>query len=104
MSGVIVKQTYEKFPITFDYSLNMSDGETVTTLAVTAVDSTDVDATATIIDTPSITLSGQTGSVKIQAGSESNSPYNISGKCITSLGNKFELDVKLIVEEIVLND
>ena len=102
--AVLTKQPYEKFPITFDYSENMGAAETIASAQVIVIDNQDQVVSTTLTDQGTLTLGTQTVSIAVQAGSESASPYNISGRCVTSAGNQFEVDVKLVVAEIELNE
>jgi len=93
------KQPFEQFPITFDYSRNMATGETCASLEVIVSDKDGNDVSTTLVDDATISLSGQTASVRVRAGSVAASPYYISGRTVTNLTNKWEIDVKLTVRE-----
>ena len=58
------------------------------------------DVTATVIDTDTAYVAEYNYYVRIQAGSESASPYQITFKAVTSLGNHWQVDGQIVIKEV----
>lgn len=97
----VEKQPYEEFFVSVDFDEELSSGETlVATSAVIAFDNagTQLDP-GVIVSVDSVVVQGTLLSARIKAGTEALSPYKLSYRCVTSIGNKYEEDVKLKVKE-----
>ena len=96
----IEKQPYEAFYVAVDFSSNFTDSETVISQTVSAVDKNGEDTTS-VIDQGTV---GNDGVSIVRArvidGSPLLSKYKITFRCITSTGNKWEKDIKLVVKEL----
>lgn len=103
------KQSWEKFPI-YGSILNVQDPTETVVLAtstVAAVDNAGADVSTTVLDSatkvlgtdPDGSYSDNMLGIKVQAGEEDKSKYKITFKMITSLGNQYEVDVKMKVKE-----
>jgi len=108
------KQSYEEYFIHGDFSDVMESGEIIqdATWSVTAEDAGVVDdegnyttppedATDTVTDQGSIYADEKKLYVRIKGGSEDEgkSPYHITFKVVTSLGNKWEVDGQIKIKE-----
>lgn len=106
------KQEWERFFISGSI-LNVQDpGEKVVLASstVVAVDSEGTDVSASFLDQTSLKLdtdpkscSTDTNnmlSVRVQAGDETVSPYRVTFKMVTTLGNRYEADMRVGVNEI----
>ena len=100
--GRFNKQPFEKFPISGSFTAVLETDEEIDVLdcSVTAVDKDGVDATADILDTASMVVSGAELQIKVFAGTELLSPYKITFRAQTSLINKWEIDCLCKVEEL----
>ena len=106
------KQSWEEYFIAGSILNVQKDGtETVVLLtsSIEAVDKNGDDALATVIDAatkkldsdPDGSYSDNMLAVRCKAGSEtSGSPYVVTFKMITTEGNKWEVDMKLVIKEI----
>ncbi len=107
------KQEWERFFISGSILKVQEAGEKVVLASsiVTAVDKdgTDVstsflDQTSKKLDTdPKSSCSTDTDnmlSVRVQAGDESASPYRVTFRMVTTLGNRYEADMRVGVNEI----
>ena len=96
-----IKQPYEEFTISTDFSANFLDDETITSQTVSAIDSKGVDATSAVTNQASVTNDGNSKvQVLVRAGDRLNSPYKITFRCVTSIGHKWEHDIKMKVVEL----
>lgn len=97
----VTKQGYEHFPISAQFSnrMDVAGGETIASETVTAIDVNDNDATAIVLANPQ--NDGASAVVfSVRAGTEDDSPYKITVRCVTSAGNQFETDIFLTVREV----
>ncbi len=103
------KQNYEEFYIGGDYVDVLESGEelSLSPCTIVAEDAAGVDKSSTVLDTATKALddseSGGTNNVlkvRCKAGSEGDSPYKITFKGETTLGNKWEIDVKMKLKEL----
>lgn len=96
-----VKQTYEEFTITADFSNNMAVGETITSQTVTVLDAGGDDASIIVVDQASVANDGSTKvSALVRGGGVDLSPYKITFKIVTSVAHKWELDVQMLVKAV----
>lgn len=95
------KQPAEAFTIAGDFVNVLETGETIVigSSTVTALDVDEVDSTSIVLD-GAASVDTTRLKQKVQAGVEANSPYKITFLAVTSLGNAFEIDVFMEVEEI----
>jgi hypothetical protein len=92
------KQQYEEYPINADFSANMTDGESIVSQSVIAVDRDGLDVSTAVLDQATVANNGASlVSVKVRAGSLAGSLYTITFRCLTSTGNRWELDVGMRV-------
>ena len=96
------KYPYEYFPVSGDFRRVMpeAEGDTISSQDVSAVDSSGVDATATILENVS-TGTGedyQKVFVYLKAGTATGSPYTISFKIVTAAGHKWQIDEQLEIK------
>ncbi|HUW49217.1 MAG TPA: hypothetical protein VMW36_10785 [Patescibacteria group bacterium] len=96
------KQPYEQFNISVDFKKQLASDETITDVTVSATDSSDADATTTIVEGSQIV--GQTIKVGIMGG-VTGETYKLTCKITTDAimpgGNfeQYEGDVSIIVVE-----
>lgn len=95
-----IKQIYEEFTITTDFSKNMATDETIINQSVSVIDYANVDVTTVITDQSTIAAVGQTVQILVRAGDESGTPYKITFRCETSEGHKWELDIQMKIKEV----
>jgi len=95
------KQPYEEFFVAGDYSTVLDDDETLVLAqcVVSAVDKGGTDASSAVLDLPTMDVDGPYLKVRCRAGDPSLSKYKITFRCVTSEGNKWEIDVKMKVKE-----
>lgn len=104
------KQSYESFYVAADLEDVLETDEIIDidTSTVTALKSDgSTDATDIILQPTTKALDdspdGGTNNmvkIRVQDGVEADSPYKITFKMVTSLGNKWEVDVKMKVKEL----
>ena len=93
---LFTKQPSEIIPISMDFQYLLNGTETISSMAVSAVDSSNVSATSTIIDNYSI--SGDICKVTTKAGTD-GIRYKITIRITSSEGNIYEEDVFMKVYE-----
>lgn len=92
------KQPSEKYPISLDFTNILGEGESISTLYVTATNLSDNEvATTTVID--SSLIDGLICKAIVKDG-VSKSRYKITFKIITSSSNVYEDDIFMYVKEI----
>lgn len=96
----IEKQPYEAFFVHGLFTKVMEETETIDIANSTVVIS-DKNGTidATMVQEPTLVADGHKLSIRIQGGDPELSPYKVSFRITTSLGNKWEVDAVLEVEE-----
>ena len=95
------KTTNEQFDFTFDFVDDLVTGETISTKAVTAIDSAGVDKTSTVID--SSTISGTKVVAVIKAGLDLED-YRVLFKATSSGNDVFEKLLELRVRDNLIGD
>jgi hypothetical protein len=91
------KQPSEKYAIGFDYTDRLPTGRSVSTAAVSAIIiSSGADATSTVIDTPTATISGSQVQFTIKAGTTAVD-YKITVVPTLDNGHTFEDDLTMKV-------
>jgi len=96
------KQPYEAYFIFGNFEDNMVDGETITSATTTAMDKAGTDATADVLESGSQQLPVNEPFrvyIRVQAGTVDLTPYKFTIRCLTSTGNKWEVDGTIIVKE-----
>jgi len=104
------KQPYEEFFISASI-LNVQDADEVIVLgssAITAVDVNGDDASSIVLDDTTIKLADDPNgnytdnvlSIRVKAGVEDDSPYQITFRMVTDKGNKWEVDTRMTINEI----
>lgn len=98
----ISKQPSEKFYIAGEFRKNMETDETLVLVSssVSAVDKDDSDVSATILDQSTLAVDGTQLQIRLQAGAEDKSPYQVTFLATTSIGNVWEVDLKVEITEI----
>lgn len=107
------KQTYEAYTIDFEFDTVLAAGEelspTIGDHTVVALDNTQADASATVLDdTSKSVVDSENGVVnstlriQIRAGEEGKSPYKVTAKVKTTAtpANQWEMDMNIKVKEI----
>jgi len=102
MSNSIVKQIWEEFTIAGDFTDQASTGETAvlsgSEVAVEDKDGTDV--STTLLDQSTIAVDGTQLLIRLRAGINTASPYKVTFRILTSLGNQWEIDVSVRIREM----
>jgi len=109
------KQGFESYFIHGDFSEVMETGETIdvgnSTVTVLDAGEYDIstnppteitapeDATDTVTDQGTIAADGMKLKVRIRGGDEAGSPYHITFRIVTSIGNKWEVDGQIKIKE-----
>ena len=104
------KQSWEKFPI-WGSILNVQDASETVVLATSKVIAMDKDgremdevvldqSSKVLGDDPDGSYTDNMLGIKVRAGSKLESPYYITFKMITTAGNQWEVDVKMVVKDI----
>jgi|SRR3972149_3738073 len=92
----ISKSPNEKHPVYFNFSSDLLPGETISSIVLTCVnEATGVTSATTIIDSSSI--ASPNVKVVLKGGTEGQS-HAIQCVATTSLGNTYDLDLRLVVE------
>lgn len=97
------KQPAESFFIDANFEDVLTTGEDIilNSSDIVAEDKDGTDVTATVLDTSvKYILDATKLAVRVQNGSEAASPYKITFTIVTDLGNTWEVDVELRVEEV----
>lgn len=95
------KQPYEEFYIAGCFSNVLETGETLVLAesTVTAQDNNETDKSSDVLDQATISVIDSKLQIRCKAGIESESPYKLTFRVTTSTGNKWEIDVKMNVDE-----
>lgn len=97
------KQPYEEFVIASGFNKKgktFSVGEAIVDQEIIVVDKYSEDVTYdVIVENSASNDNASKVYVKVKGGDVDSSPYKITFRCVTSLGNKFENDVKMKVVE-----
>jgi len=102
MIATITKYIWEEFIISGDFrKAPAASGEEIDEEAssISAVDKNGVDASLIILEADTKVGSGTRLSVKCKGGDVSKSPYRIDFKMVTSLENKYQARMELLIEE-----
>jgi len=95
----LTKSPIEKFPIHFNFSVDLLTGETISTKTVTCVNaSTGISSKTVIIDSEAIASPEIT--IVVKAGTEGDE-HSIQCLVTTSLGNTFQRDLLLMIQTVV---
>jgi hypothetical protein len=93
-----IKQPYEDYTVAGDFSEVMAAGETISVAGVSALNRNQEDASE-IFEPTSVGISGQSVSVRIFGGIVQLSPYKLTFRVQTSVGDSWEVDGQIIVVE-----
>lgn len=95
------KQSWESWIIAMDISDDQNTDENIllSESSITATDKNGEDVTDDVLDQSGKAVSGPLLQIRVVAGSESLQPYMIRFQAITDQGNKYELDVKMVIRE-----
>lgn len=95
----LTKSPAEKFPLYFNFSMDMIAGETIATKALTCWNAaTGVDSSATIVDSSAI--ASPDVKVVVKAGTEDDE-HLIQCIVVTSNGNTYQRDLLLRIQSVV---
>lgn len=106
--GSFEKQNYESFFIAADLVDVLEAGESIDLInsTVVAEDANGTDSTAIVLQTATKALDDSPDGginnmlkIRVQEGTELNSPYKITFRIPTDLNNKWELDLRLRIKE-----
>lgn len=96
----LIKQPFEQFTVSVDFSAVLVSGESIHSPAVAVTTSTGEDVTSSIVAAGSVAVVGETQAVAmINGGDPSPRPYKMTVRCETSIGHRWEHEVRLIVRE-----
>lgn len=93
------KTSWESWVIAGNFTKDLESGETIV-LATSTVTATDSDGVAapSVLDQSYKAVSGGYLQIRVQAGTDGE-VYTIEFKAITSLSNKFELEIEMKVKD-----
>lgn len=96
------KQSWEEWRVAGSFSKMALTGEAAVSAGstITAMDKNGDDATSDIVDAGYKVVDGTKLWGRVKNGAAAKSPYKMTFKIVTSLGNKFEVDVRVKVKEI----
>ena len=95
----LIKSPIERFPIKFNFSVDLITGETITTRTITCVSAASgVSSAATIIDSEATVDADVI--VVLKAGTEGDE-HNIQCVVFTSKGNRYQRDLLLMIQTVV---
>jgi len=95
----LIKSPIERFPIKFNFSVDLITGETITTRTITCVSAaTGISSAGTIIDSEATVDSDVV--VVLKAGTEGDE-HNIQCVIFTSKGNRYQRDLLLMIQSVV---
>jgi len=99
---ILIKSPIERFPVHFNYSVDLLVGEIVVSSVLTCVNSaTGISSAATIID--SETIASPDVDVILKAGTEGDE-HSIQSVVTTNLGNVYQRDLLLVIATVVTDD
>ncbi len=98
----LTKQGFDSFILTANFSNNTRAGDTIVlaTSDVSAKDKEGADATSAVLDQSGKAVSGTKLQIRVQAGTQALSPFVVTFKAKTALGDQWEKDVKVRIKEI----
>jgi len=96
------KQPYETFMVAADFSADLDTGETITegTSDVIAEDKNGDDATSDVLTIGAKVVDEGLLKIRVKDGTENLTPYKITFRAVTSLVNKYELDISMRIKEL----
>jgi len=95
----IIKSPIERFPIKFNFAVDLITGETISTRTVTCVSAaTGVDSSGTIVHSEA-TVDADVVLV-LKAGTEGDE-HNVQCVIFTSKGNRYQRDLLLMIQSVV---
>lgn len=96
------KTIWETWVPAANFADDLEDGETIVLASsdVSATDKAGTDATADILNQSYKAVSGTYLQIRVVAGTEALSVYNIKFKAVTNLGNNYELNIQMKVKDI----
>jgi hypothetical protein len=95
----IIKSPIEKFPIHFNFSVDLLVGETLALAVVTCVNSaTGISSKSTIVSSESVLQ--QEVVIVVEAGTEGNE-HSIQCSVMSGLGNDFQRDLLLVIQTVI---
>lgn len=96
------KQSYERYVIGCNYEKVLGDTELIVlgSSLVEAQDKDGNDMSTVVIEQATFAVDGSRLKFRIREGLEIESPYKITAKAETDLGNRFEVDFEMRVKEL----
>jgi hypothetical protein len=95
------KYASEKWRIWGDFAKALTgNAETISTATVAVVDRDGAVVSSTILDISTLQIADTRVIVIVRAGSTGASPYKVTFKTVSSLGYKYEIDVRLVITNI----
>ena len=99
---IFEKQSWERFYIWGDFVKNAETGEVAVlgTSSVIAEDKNGTEVSDTILDQATKTILTTKLGMRVRAGTKNVSPYKVTFKIVTSLGNYWEVDVMVKIKNL----
>jgi hypothetical protein len=100
-SDYFKKQSYESFTVGADFEnvMNTTESISVSSSSVVAEDKDGTDVTDAVLVDGSKAVSGFKLQIRVQAGTAAASPYKITYKAVTDVGEQYEADQYMEIEE-----
>lgn len=98
----LTKQIWEEFIIAGDFIDQAGTGEQAVLIGseVLAEDKDGANVETTLLDQTTKAVDGTQLQIKLRAGTEGASPYKVTWRILTSLGNRWEIDAKIKIKEV----
>lgn len=96
------KQNYERYVVGCNYDKVLGSAENIELLSsfVEAVDKNGNDMSTVVIEQATFAVDGTRLKFRLREGIETESPYKITAKAETDLGNRFEVDFEMRIKEL----
>lgn len=96
------KQSYERYVVGCNYEkvLGSSEAIVLANSIVEAEDKDGVDKSTIVIEQATFVVDGTRLKFRIREGVEAESPYKVTAKAETDLGNRFEVDFEMRIKEL----
>lgn len=95
------KQPFEEFIIAGDFAPVLEDGETLVLSGCeyAAQNAQNVEV-FDVVEMGSLAIDGSLLKIRVRGGIAEQSPYMLSLRCLTSHGNKYEINIRMEVRRI----
>lgn len=95
----VVKQPSEEFKVGADFAPDLAEGDQIAAWSLAIADKAGAEAASLVLVAGSLSREGSRIVARVQGGTRAESPYNLSFRCQTLAGDRYEIDVRLYVVE-----